>query len=113
MEIGMSEKNIQNSLIINLSQRGWLVWRNHVGVFRSYEDPKRLIKVGIPGQSDIMAIKPVTITADMVGQTVGIAVHVEVKTPTGRQSQPQKYWQEAVEKRGGIYVIARDDNPMI
>jgi len=108
-----SEKNIQNELIINLSRHGLLVWRNHVGVFRAYDDPKRIVKVGIPGQPDIMAIKAITITPDMVGKTIGIACQIEVKTPTGRQSQQQKYWQEAVEQRGGVYVLARDPNIII
>jgi hypothetical protein len=36
----------------------------------------------------------------------GTTVYVEWKTPDGRQSPQQAIFQAAVEKRGGIYVIA-------
>ena len=57
-----------------------------------------------------MAIKPTVITPDMVGQTLAVFVAVEVKTATGRQSEPQKKWQKAVEKLGVKYILARSEN---
>lgn len=102
------ETNVQNSILLAMSSAGHLVWRNQVGVFRGVHDERR-VRVGIPGQGDIMAVVPLTITADMVGQTVGLAVNVEVKTHRAgsRQSAQQKRWEAAWRDRGGVYLIAR------
>lgn len=101
------ETNLQNNILLALSQAGHLPWRNQVGVFRSYDDPNRIIKIGTPGMADIIDVVPVTITPDMVGKTVGVAVAIEVKTATGTQRKKQEDFQKAFEKRGGIYRIAR------
>ena len=57
-----------------------------------------------------MAIKPTVITPEMVGQTLAVFVAVEVKTATGRQYEPQKKWQNAVEKLGVKYILARSED---
>jgi hypothetical protein len=62
--------------------------------------------------ADAGAIVAVTITPDMVGQTIGVAVQVEFKTYTGRQSADQKLWQLATEKRSGVYSIVKSTNDM-
>ena len=49
----------------------------------------------------------VTITPDMLGKRIGVAVGVEFKTETGRQSDAQKRWQAAFESRGGVYRLVR------
>ena len=101
------ETKIQNQILLALSQAGALVWRNQVGVFRAMDDPSRVVKVGTPGMADIIGVVPVTITPDMVGKTVGVAIAPEIKTATGTQQHRQRLWQLAFEKRGGIYLITR------
>jgi len=105
------ETNIQNSILLGLSGSGHLVWRNQVGVFRGAHDERR-IRVGVPGQGDIMAVVPVTVTEDMVGQTIGLAVNIEVKTERkgSAQSAQQKRWEGAWRERGGLYLIARSSD---
>lgn len=103
------ETNIMNRIMLAMSKKGWLVWRNNVGLFKT-PDGKRSINIGVKGSPDIMAIKPTVITPDMVGQTVGIFVGVEVKTATGRQSEAQKKWQAVAESKGIEYVLARSEN---
>ena len=98
-----------NRIMLAMSKKGWLVWRNQVGLFKTM-DGTRTIPIGIKGSSDLMAIKPTVITPDMVGQTLAVFVAVEVKTATGRQSEPQKKWQQAVEKMGVKYILARSEN---
>lgn len=88
-----------------------LVWRQQVGAFRAYDDPRRVVSVGLPGMADLGAIVAVTITPDMVGQTIGVAVQAECKHG-GRQSAAQAGWQAAVERRGGIYRIVRSAGAM-
>lgn len=92
-----------------MSKNGWLVWRNQVGLFKT-ADGKRFVQIGVKGSSDIMAVKPTVITQDMVGQTVGIFVAVEVKAATGKQEKDQKNWQKAVESKGIEYILARSED---
>ena len=66
----------------------------NVGVARTKD---RSIKFGLSGMADIAGIKA----------PLGRAVEIELKTKTGRQSQSQKDWQAAVERAGGIYILAR------
>ena len=99
------ETKIQNRIMMDMSKKGYLVWRNQVGLFKTMDG--RTVNIGIKGSSDLMAVKPTVITPDMVGQTLAVFVAVEVKTATGRQSEPQKKWQKAVEKLGVKYIIAR------
>ena len=93
---------------MDMSEKGYLVWRNQVGLFKTLDG--RAVNIGIKGSSDLMAIKPTVITPDMVGQTLAVFVAVEVKTATGRQSEPQKKWQKAVEKLGVKYILARSED---
>jgi len=102
----MKESHIQNEIMLAMSAAGLLTWRNHVGVYRAM-DSDRVIKIGTPGQPDIMAIMPIIITPEMVGQLVGLSYNVEVKTATGRQSQGQQAWQKQAEQRGAVYQVAR------
>ena len=110
----MSEKSsVQNPSLIIASQRpDTLIWRQQSGAFRSLDEPSRIIRVGTPGLADAGAIVAVTITPEMVGKTIGVALQVEFKTPTGRQSAQQKNWQSAVEKKSGIYTIARSTSDL-
>lgn len=110
----MSERNsVQNPSLLLAGQRpDTLIWRQQSGVFRSYDTPDRIVRVGTPGMADAGAIVAVTITPDMVGQTIGVAVQVEFKTSTGRQSADQKLWQLATEKRSGVYSIVKSTNDM-
>ncbi len=110
----MSERNsVQNPSLLLAGQRpDTLIWRQQSGVFRSYDEPSRIVRVGTPGMADAGAIVAVKITPEMVGQTIGVAVQVEFKTPTGRQSNDQKRWQLATEKRSGVYSIVKSTDDM-
>lgn len=47
-------------------------------------------------------------TADISATIAGRSVKIEVKIGKDRQSEAQKAYQAAVERAGGIYIIARD-----
>ncbi len=107
-------REAQNPALLAVGARpDVLVWRQQSGVFRSYNDPQRVVRIGVPGIADSLAVVAVTITPDMVGKTIGVAVAPEFKTSSGRQSQPQKDWQAAFEKRGGIYRLVRSAADML
>ena len=82
-------------------------------MFRAFDDPTKMVRVGQPGMADSLAVVAVTITPEMVGRTVGLAVAAEFKTNTGRQSEAQRNWQRAFEQRGGIYRLIRNTADML
>ena len=107
-------RETQNPALLAVGARpDVLIWRQQVGLFRAFHNPERVVHVGQPGMSDAGAIVRVTITPDMVGRTVGIAVQPEFKTARGRQREAQENWQAAVEQRGGIYELVRTPAEMV
>lgn len=106
-------REVQNpALIAASSMPGVLAMRQHSGVFRAMTDPTRIVRVGLPGMADAGLIVAVEITPEMVGRTLGAAVQVEFKTATGRQSDDQRTWAEAVRRAGGIYELVRSADQM-
>lgn len=104
----------QNPAMLAVGQRpDVLVWRQQSGLYRAYDDPERLVRVGLPGMSDAGMIVAVKITPDMVGKTIGVACQPEFKTYKGRQSLAQFSWQQAVEQRGGAYQLVRSADDML
>jgi len=113
------ETKLQNLQMLALSQAGCLVWRVEtagawVGKVIHKDNQTvtlanaRMIQAGLcKGGSDIIGIRPTVITQDMVGQTVGVFLADEVKTPTGRPTKEQLRFIEAVNNAGGIAGIAR------
>jgi len=62
------------------------------------------------GSSDLIGMKSVTITPDMVGKTMAVFTAIEVKTPTGKISPEQVNFLNMVQKMGGLGIICRDEN---
>ena len=89
-----------------------LVWRQQSGLFRAFDAPEKVVRVGMPGVADAMAVVAVTITPDMVGQTIGVAVAPEFKTARGQQAEAQANFQRAFEARGGVYRLVRSADDM-
>lgn len=90
------------------TELGARVWRNNVGVLPD--------KRGVPvryglatGSSDLIGFVPVTITPDMVGQTVAVFVSVETKAGKGRATREQAAWIAMVQRFGGRAGICRTD----
>jgi hypothetical protein len=90
----MSEAGIQAQILLAIGRMPELmIWRQNVGKFRL--DTGRVISFGVAGCPDI------------IGCYKGRFVGIEVKTPKGRQSDQQINFQAAVERAGGIYILAR------
>lgn len=101
------ENNIQNAIRLSLTDCGVLSFRNNVGAYKTEAGHYVRYGVGESGGSDLICITPVTITPDMVGQTLGVFTAIEVKTAKGRASENQKRFIEAVKRQGGLAGIAR------
>lgn len=108
-----SEKNIQNASLLAVGcDPDVLAMRTHSGVFRSMDDPSRIVRVGTPGLPDSLAIVRVTITPDMLGKSIAVCAAAEFKTSKGKQREAQERWQQAFERRGGRYSLIRSPQQM-
>ena len=84
---GQSEAGVQSRIRLEASQKGLRLWRNNVGA-GMLEDGS-FIRWGLANEtkamnkitksSDLIGIRPVLITQEMVGQTIGQFVAREVK----------------------------------
>ena len=92
----MTEAATQRQLLAILGPvAGLHVERTNTGVA---VDPRtgRHVRFGTPGAPDVRLT------------VAGLAVAIEVKNSTGRQSQDQRRWQAAHEAAGGVYLLCRD-----
>ena len=114
-----SERAIQNAIRNGLTDHG-LYFRANVGRAWTGNQVERLpgrrvlihgarpFDTGLPpGFSDLFGNTPVVITPEMVGQTIGVFTVMEVKTPTGRLSDVQRRFLQAVNDNGGRAGVAR------
>lgn len=116
----MSEAQLQADVLRYLASRGLFVWRNNTGsvsgIVASIERAlikalpycarvitlilapfKRGIDFGLPGSADVLVILPPD----------GRFLAIECKSPSGVQSEKQRRYQAAVERSGGLYILAR------
>ncbi|MGI4886121.1 MAG: VRR-NUC domain-containing protein [Janthinobacterium lividum] len=103
-----AETNVVHAIMQSLSKRGAVTWKNVRGKFRSF-DGKRIVAAGLltAGASDLIGFVPVTITPEMVGQTVAVFLALEVKTDLGIASREQQDFIAFVTKNGGYAGVAR------
>lgn len=100
------ETSLQNLIRITLSKLGIVNFRNNTGVLPDKHG--RPIRFGLcKGSSDIIGIKPVRITKDMVGQVIGQFVALEVKTKTGKTTEDQEKFLARVKRAGGFACVVR------
>lgn len=57
------------------------------------------------GWPDLCGFEAVTITADMVGQTIGVFVAEEIKAGRDRLSPRQQALREVIKQLGGVYRV--------
>ena len=102
------ETTIQQQIRLALGTRPDLrLFRNNTGTL---PDPRtgRPVQFGLArGSADLIGLRTVTITPDMVGQQVAVFTSIEVKTPKGRPTAEQQNWLNMVRSLGGIAGIAR------
>ena len=87
------ETAIQNAIRAVLSDAG-IVRRNNVGIFFTAYGAR--IAIGLPGEPDLTLFTK-----------TGKTIFIEIKTPTGRQSEKQRHFQKLVEGYGFRYVVMR------
>jgi hypothetical protein len=115
----MSEHKIQNEGRNALAQPGIFNTRANVGRAWTGEctrlpngdilikNPRPFDSGLPPGFTDTFGVTAVTVTTDMVGQTIGVAHFIEYKTPEGRVSPTQSNFIAAMRRLGARAGVAR------
>ena len=111
----MLEADIQARIRLAASEKGWRLWRNNVGVMLDSRGVP--VRYGLANDSkqvnakiksaDLIGIKPILITPDMVGSIIGQFVCRECKrsgwkyNPRDAHEVAQMKWCELVLLLGG------------
>ena len=110
-----NEATVQAQVRLNASGAGWRLWRNNVGALLDSRGVP--IRYGLANDSsvvnrqiksaDLIGIRPVLITQDMVGKIIGQFVSRECKeggwkpSPTDKREWAQRNWAQIVNELGG------------
>lgn len=110
----ISEAGILSDIRLEASERGIRLWRNNVGA--TYTPTGQFIRYGLANDSaqlntviksaDLIGIRPVIITQEHVGITIGQFVSREVKKPGWRyagtdREKAQLTWADLILSLGG------------
>lgn len=91
----MPESALVSLCIQWLWRHGCYVWRNNTGAYKP-SGTSRYIRYGFKGSPDILGVTP-------EGRFIG----VECKVGKNKLSKHQTAFQDRVQQRNGIYVVAR------
>lgn len=105
---GVAESTVLKQALLKWSKQGARLFRNQVGAAYTLKGQRITTGLG-KGSSDLIGWTPVTITPDMVGQTLAVFTAVECKTSRGRPTAEQKQFIDLVRLSGGIAEIYRGD----
>src|SRR5271166_3493483 len=110
----LTESEIINLIRMEASELGFRLWRNNIGAGKMKDGS--FIRWGLGNESsavnavlksaDLIGIRPVLITQDMVGKIIGQFVSREVKREGWKyrnteREKAQKAWQELIKSYGG------------
>ena len=99
------EQRVQNQIRLDLGRGPVRLWRNNTGALK--DAAGRLVRYGLcPGSSDIIGLRQVVVTPDMVGHTLAVFAAIEVKD-RGRATPEQQAFIDAVATLGGMAGVAR------
>lgn len=113
-----NEATILNEFRLISSRQGWIMWRNNVGVL--IDERGRPVRYGLANESpqmnasfksaDLIGIRPMLITPDHVGMTIGQFASVECKHEGWRpdaspRTKAQLAWVDLVRKHGGYAMV--------
>lgn len=116
-----SEAAIQQAIRLDIARSGIDLWRQNVGACQ--DQSGRLIRYGILNDSkainekfkssDLIGIRPMLVTSEWVGHTVGVFAAIECKAsnwtcrPNDEHTQAQQRFIDLVRAAGGFAGFAR------
>lgn len=108
------ESGLVKQIKLEASQKGIRLWRNNVGAVHT--DDGRFIRFGLANESkqinsviksgDLIGVRPVLITQDLVGCVIGQFISREIKKPGWRyegteRERAQLAWAQLILSLGG------------
>jgi hypothetical protein len=101
-----SEHEIQQRIRLACGRRAVRLWRNNTGAL--VDQQGRFVRFGLcKGSSDLIGLRSLEITPEMVGQRVAQFVALEVKTASGVVSSEQRAFLRLVQQLGGVAAVCR------
>lgn len=106
MASSSSENEIQQRIRLACGRGPVRLWRNNTGAL--VDQQGRFVRFGLcKGSSDLIGLRSVEITPEMVGQCIAQFVALEVKTPQGVLSPEQRAFLRLVRQLGGVAAVCR------
>lgn len=119
----MYESTNQNQIRLSAAKQGVTLWRNNNGAFEDKNG--RWVRYGLANESkkiskhikssDLIGVKPVIVTPEMIGKIIGVFTAVEVKSsnwrynPNDERTIAQQNYINVVWQNGGLGGFAWDD----
>lgn len=101
-----SEHEIQQRIRLACGRGAVRLWRNNTGAL--VDQQGRFMRFGLcKGSSDLVGLRSLEITPEMVGQRVAQFVALEVKTASGVVSPEQRAFLRLVQELGGVAAVCR------
>ena len=101
-----SEHEIQQHIRLACGRGTVRLWRNNTGAL--VDQQGRFVRFGLcKGSSDLIGLRSLEVTPEMVGQRLAQFVALEVKTVSGTVSTEQRAFLQLVQQLGGLGAVCR------
>jgi hypothetical protein len=101
-----SEHEIQQRIRLACGRGAVRLWRNNTGAL--VDQQGRFVRFGLcKGSSDLIGLRSLEVTPEMVGQRVAQFVALEIKTAQGMLSPEQRAFLQLVQQLGGLGAVCR------
>ena len=101
-----SEHEIQQRIRLACGRVAVRLWRNNTGAL--VDQQGRFVRFGLcKGSSDLIGLRALEITPELVGQRIAQFVALEIKTASGNVSPEQRAFLLLVQQLGGLGAVCR------
>ena len=101
-----SEHEIQQRIRLACGRGTVRLWRNNTGALLDQQG--RYVRFGLcKGSSDLIGLRALEITPELVGQRLAQFVALEIKTTQGVLSPVQRAFLRLVQELGGVAAVCR------
>ena len=106
MASSTSEHEIQQRIRLACGRGAVRLWRNNTGAL--VDQQGRFVRFGLcKGSSDLIGLRSVVVTPEMVGQRLAQFVALEIKAPQGVVRAEQQAFLRLVQQLGGVAAVCR------
>jgi hypothetical protein len=101
-----SEHEIQQRIRLACGHGPVRLWRNNTGAL--VDQQGRFVRFGLcKGSSDLIGLRALEITPELVGQRIAQFVALEIKTDCGTVTPEQRAFLQLVQQLGGLGAVCR------